>query len=565
MDRRTLLAFGLIGIIIFLMPYYFRWINGQPLIPEESLPTYPEASQPQVLTRPVPELATPLAPVPDPDASKETVTASTTEPVPYQARNVVVETELYTATFSTRGGQIVSWRLKDHVDGAGYPLELIEPGTAGLGLAVAGKALTEVEFSPNRFHLQLIAHEQGEITFTAMSGGKTITTRILFQGNRYRVEFSVSSVGLAPDDKVRVGWDTFPAETEGETGEGGGFYAFDYDQVVTSAGDVVESWTRENLADLEQSRPSGRIGWFSIRGKYFMSAIIPVHSLVYDLDLHDPDGTPRRQVAAIQTHYPGEPLSFGLYIGPLSYRLLTRQDIDLYGRETVVGLDDMVQFGWAFLRPVLKPATILIIHAFSALRNAIPNYGLVIIIFSILVKIVLFPLTRKSTEATAKMQELQPQITVLREKHGDNQQKLNQEMMKLYKDQKVNPLGGCLPLFLQAPILFSLFNVFRNAIELRQAGFVLWMTDLSKPDTLTIGSLDVHILPLIMAGSMFIQQKMTMKDPKQAALVYIMPVFMIWIFWSMSSGLVLYFTMYNLLSVFEQRAVKKTVPAPQAA
>ena len=165
-----------------------------------------------------------------------------------------------------------------------------------------------------------------------------------------------------------------------------------------------------------------------------------------------------------------------------------------------------------------------------------------------------------------KMQEIQPQMTALREKHANDQQKLNQEMMKLYKDQGVNPLGGCLPLFLQAPIMFSLFNLFRNAIELRQSGFLGWITDLSKPDSLTVAGFDLHVLPLLMASAMFVQQKITMKDPKQAAMVYIMPVFMIWIFWSMSSGLVLYFTMYNLLSLVEQQALKhfKTEAAPAA-
>lgn len=573
MDRRTLMAFGLIGVIIFAMPYYFRWLNGEPLSFDETggMAAFEESQQPLDLTTPDPVTSSP-APLSTessqriPNSKPATSTQSASYGVDYEPREVIVETDRYSATFSTRGAQVVSWRLKDHVNGDGFPLELIEPGSKGLGLAVAGQPLTETEFSASRSSLDLTGYEQGELVFTGQSSaGKAVTTRMLFQGNRYRVEYTVTAEGLSTGDKIKLGWDTFPADTEGSTGESGGFYAFDYDQVVTSAGGEVDNWTRESLADPEEPRPSGRIDWISIRGKYFMSAIVCVNDLLYDLELHDPDAEPGRQVAAIETQYPGEPISFSLYIGPLSYRLLTQQDTDLYGRESTVGLDEMVQFGWLFLRPVLKPATILIIHAFTALHNAIPNYGVVIIIFSVLVKIVLFPLTRKSTEATAKMQEIQPQITALREKLGDNQQKLNTEMMKLYKDQKVNPLGGCLPLFLQAPILFSLFNVFRNAIELRQAGFIGWMTDLSKPDTLFIGGFDLHVLPLVMAGSMFIQQKLTMKDPKQAALVYIMPVFMIWIFWSMSSGLVLYFTMYNLFSVLEQKAVKKTIPPPQAA
>jgi YidC/Oxa1 family membrane protein insertase len=133
--------------------------------------------------------------------------------------------------------------------------------------------------------------------------------------------------------------------------------------------------------------------------------------------------------------------------------------------------------------------------------------------------------------------------------------------MKLYKEEKVNPLGGCLPMLPQMPILFALFNVFRGAIELRQAGFMLWMDDMSQPDRLMIGGFELHVLPLLMGISSFLQSKMTMKDPKQAAMVYVMPVFMTWIFWSMSSGLVLYWTMFNVLTLLQQQVMEVTKSA----
>jgi YidC/Oxa1 family membrane protein insertase len=130
-------------------------------------------------------------------------------------------------------------------------------------------------------------------------------------------------------------------------------------------------------------------------------------------------------------------------------------------------------------------------------------------------------------------------------------------MMKLYKVEGVNPLGGCLPMVIQMPILFSLFNVFRGAIELRQSEFVFWITDLSQPDRFFIGGFEIHLLPLLMAVSTFFQSKMTMKDPKQAIMVYMMPVFMTWIFWSMSSGLVLYWTMFNGLTILQQQVMER--------
>ena len=153
------------------------------------------------------------------------------------------------------------------------------------------------------------------------------------------------------------------------------------------------------------------------------------------------------------------------------------------------------------------------------------------------------------------MQEIQPKIAALREKYKNDNQRLSRETMKLYKEEGVNPLSGCLPLLLQMPIFFSLYNLFGKTIELRQAPFTLWIQDLSLPDELLIGGFGLHVLPLLMAVSMFIQQKMMMKDPKQAVLVYMMPVLMIFIFWSMSSGLVLYWTIFNVLTIGQQLLV----------
>jgi YidC/Oxa1 family membrane protein insertase len=168
----------------------------------------------------------------------------------------------------------------------------------------------------------------------------------------------------------------------------------------------------------------------------------------------------------------------------------------------------------------------------------------VIIIFSILIKIILHPLTKKSYQSMSEMQYVQPEMTQLREKYKNDPQRLNKEMMKLYKEHGINPLGGCLPTLLQMPLLFALFNVFRSTIQLRGEPFILWMTDLSLPDTLFtlnfsipfLGN-SVHVLPFLMGATMIWQSKMTMTDPKQKAMIYLMPVFMIFIFYSLPSGL----------------------------
>jgi len=177
-----------------------------------------------------------------------------------------------------------------------------------------------------------------------------------------------------------------------------------------------------------------------------------------------------------------------------------------------------------------------------------------------LIKIIVHPLTRKSYVSMQKMQTLQPKLNELKEKYGKDPQRLNKETMKLYKESGINPLSGCLPTLLQLPLLWAIFIVFRNTIELRDAAFIWWIKDLSAPDTILklpfsipfYGDL-VNILPLFMGVTMFIQQKMTMKDPKQKAMIYFMPIFLTLLFNSFPSGLNLYYALFNLFSILQQK------------
>ncbi|MCE1166199.1 MAG: membrane protein insertase YidC, partial [Bacteroidetes bacterium] len=194
------------------------------------------------------------------------------------------------------------------------------------------------------------------------------------------------------------------------------------------------------------------------------------------------------------------------------------------------------------------------------LHMFIPNWGLVIIIFAIVLKIVLNPLTKKQMQSMKKMGALNPKITAIKEKYKDDPQKMNSAVMKLYKDEGINPMGGCLPLLLQLPILYALFGVFRSTIELRQAEFIWWIKDLSAPDVLfhlpfkipLFGIDQISGLATLMGITMFIQQKMTVTDPKQKSMVYLMPIMLTLLFFSFPSGLNLYYFMFNLLSIAQQ-------------
>tara|TARA_Y200000002_G_C22354623_1_gene526482 strand:+ start:16 stop:633 length:618 start_codon:yes stop_codon:yes gene_type:complete len=199
------------------------------------------------------------------------------------------------------------------------------------------------------------------------------------------------------------------------------------------------------------------------------------------------------------------------------------------------------------------------------MHDYIPNYGVVLIVFSLLVKILVYPLTKKSYQSTSAMQEIQPEVNKLREKFKNNPQKLNQATMQLYKTKGVNPLGGCLPMLLQMPLLFALFQVFRTTIELRNEPFIWWIKDLSAPDVIinlpfSIPLYGDHIafLPILMALSTYVQQKMMsggIQQPQQKMMQNVMMVFFFLIFNNFPSGLNLYYTLFNVLTIAQQKLI----------
>ncbi len=552
MDKRTISAFILIGLIIILYPHYMEWITGgsTPISPPEPVPA--ESLR-------TPRAAPPEPPIRQPEIERQVfpgvstdLQVSRTASREFTPQDVTVETDLFTATFSTRGGVLNRLRLKAYEHPDGGQLDLIAFGSTALGLSLAGESLDAYEFATDTPRLTLIGAEQAELIFRAQLGQRVVEKRLRFQGNRYRLDMALAVSGLQPDEKLGVDWSGSLADTENSPDENAAYMA-----VVTRSGGEVETWNVADLGPDADPPPGGQISWFGIRNKYFLVALIPPdgsYSMALSGAMRDVAEWYDVEILAKGTD-PGQ--RYGVYFGPISYDRLREQNWDLSGNYRELEMEEFMEYGFAMFRPIIKPITNLNLWAFLALHPLIPNYGLVIIVFSVLIKIVVFPLTHKSLEAAAKMQQLQPKIAAMRKKYPDDQQKVSREMMKLYKVEGVNPLGGCLPMVIQMPILFSLFNVFRGAIELRQSEFMFWITDLSQPDRFFIGGYEIHLLPLLMAVSTFFQSKMTMKDPKQAIMVYMMPVFMTWIFWSMSSGLVLYWTMFNGLTILQQQVMER--------
>ncbi len=340
------------------------------------------------------------------------------------------------------------------------------------------------------------------------------------------------------------------------------------------SGGEIETFTAKKFANEYNEQEDNKkfstpTDFVSTRNKYFGIFIIPVDrkgdgAYLTGYKEHLPnEGVKNNYSIGMRMEIKNDKLeksSFQILITPIDYNLLTAYNKDL---------EKTMRFSLDFIvRPI---AQYFIIPFFTFLHKFIPNYGLVIIIFAIVLKIILNPLTKKQMSSMKKMGQLNPKMTAIKEKYKDDPTKMNKMIMNLYKEEKINPAGGCLPLILQLPILYALFGVFRSTIELRQQPFILWIKDLSAPDVILqlpfkipiIGISQIAGLAALMGITMFIQQKMTVTDPKQKAMVYFMPIMLTLLFFSFPSGLNLYYFVFNLLSIgqqYYQTKIKKPDP-----
>jgi len=512
MELRTILAIIIIGIIILLTPLYQRWLY------KRSSPEFK---------------AKPSEMVQDTSATDTVATEVLSPPVSVserieEGRSIVVETPLYIAKVNTKGAMLESWKLKEFLNEEEKFLELLR-GKSGPGLTLEGTSLDSVGFLYEGEDTVRVLEGEKEITLKAeLRDGKTVVKRFAFSPDRYTMGFQVIVYGADRPLKGELSWGRGIAITEPNVKED-----LSYTKVYLLMGGEVEHYDVGKGKTLRKSL-EGALSWIGIRNKYFLIAFIPTGGQFMEVGIEGNWNASHERLYGFRLKEVGSPPLFEgrWYLGPLQYHRIKALGVEL---------ERIMNFGWWWIRPIGK----LILSMLIGLHKAIPNYGLVIILFSILVKIVVYPLTHKSYEASAKMQALQPKIAALRQKYKNDPQKLNREVMRLYKEHGVNPMGGCLPMLLQMPILIALFTVFRNTIEFRRAGFVLWLKDLSAPDP-------YYVLPVIMGITTFLQQKLTVKDPKQSSMMYVMPAVMVFFFAKFPSGLVLYYTMFNILSIAQQ-------------
>ncbi len=490
-----------------------------------------------------------------------------------EVRDVVVETPLYRAVFTTEGGGLKSWTLKEYKDrvetvvlwrrkemGPPEPVEMVAAGRSdelplATGFEVEGTEHRNVLFEVDRSELLLGESDEGSITLIGrLGGGVDIVKRYRFHGSEYRVDLDVEVINrgtTSVNPEMSLSW-------YGVVG-GASRYTFAGPSVLSGTG--VE---RLKVKEVQKGKQfTGDIKWMADEDNYFVALIAPRKMEDVTVDVKERRGSETGKGVGFESRMtfsrgrvtPGGSVesSFLIYVGPKLPELLKALEVE--GEKAI-------NFG-KYLGSIER----VLLWFLELAYDVTGNYGVAIIILSILVKAIFWPLSRRSYRSMQEMQKIQPEMKMLQEKHKDDKQRLNQEMMALYKRRKVSPLGGCLPMLVQFPFLIALYKALPLSFNLRHAPFVLWLGDLSAADTFFVdqlplpllGNTPVGPLPLLMGVSMLIQQKMspTMGDPRQAKMMMIMPVMFIFIFLSFPSGLVLYWFVQNLLSIGEQYLTRR--------
>jgi YidC/Oxa1 family membrane protein insertase len=559
-SRSTTIAIALIVIIVF------GWmILNQPK-------TKPQAPKPVAMAMDSAkiEAASPsVAPAKTPEHSAVFPIDSSTV-----NQNIQVETPLVSAVISSKGGNISSWILKNYKTFDKKPLQLVDQSSEGKSgdinlrfVASDGKVVNTKDLP---FHfLDSSQHRLGEkdsITLTAIckiDSGASIIKTYLIHGDDYTIDIGYHLTGLqskVSGYKYGLVVDNALPYTEASSAN---------ESTTAKAFAGMRSGTEEidanKIGEPVKKSFSGDPDFVASRTQYFLQAMIPVSPRPVGTDISGsahsaPDGGRIEEynlsVSVPITSAGNDSISARFYLGPLEYKRLSHME---------PSLDKTMDFGWSFLvRPI---STYLMMPLFMFLHSFIFNWGLVIIVFSIAVKLITYPFSKGQMSSMRKMQALQPKITQIKEDYKDDQKKQQEETFKMYRTYGVNPAGGCLPLLLQMPILFSLYAVLRNVIELRQAPFFSWIQDLSIPDGLFKFGTSIPIignqlsgLTLLMGITMVVQSALTTTDPRQKKMAYIMPIMFTFLFNNLPSGVALYYFMFNIFGIAQQFYNKRFLP-----
>lgn len=548
METRLIIAFVLMGAVLFLTPYIYK---PQEPVPPAKAPAKAATQAPATSPAPASTPAKPAAAAVAKGPAKKPAAAPLV--VADKEESVAVDTASYRIQFSNRGAVVRSWVLKKFVDNAGKPLELVNTAAvekAGYPFSIIPKN-ARVSADPNQVLYKVNRSSDGlSIEFTFSDGKLSVQKSFRFDKDRYlsQVRSEVSQDG-APVPHL-LAWR-------------GGFGDHAVPNPATTQRslhfDLAQNKLVVNEASAAKDGPLGETGTFSFAGvedAFFAAVFLPAHGASLEIDTFADSlpsaADPKKEEPRLGVGVGGAPThDLQLFVGPKDVDLLKKVDPKL---------EQMVDFGWfAFLA---KPL-------FMALNwtrdHVINNYGWSIVLVTVAINFLLLPLKITSLKSMKKMSVLQPQIKAINEKYAGlsmrdpKKAQQNQEIMDLYKKHGVNPTGGCLPMILQIPFFIAFYKVLSVAIEMRGAEW-LWVKDLSQPEHLPI-----RILPVAMIATQFILQKMTpatTADPSQQRIMLLMPLMLGFMFYGVSSGLVLYWLTGNLVGIAQQWVFNRTMMAP---
>lgn len=551
MDRQQTIGFILITFILIFWMWY--------VAPKtQDIKTQKTEVAPQTENK--------IAENPTTEAKKEEPPSAFFQSQTIKAEEIItIETDLYVAQISTNGGVLKKWQLKKYnLWNKKEKVDLIDQSLGGdLNLLFTSKDGKIINTKTHQFNfvkklparITLKENESYKIDLSLPSANGEIIKSFTFKNNEYVFDFDVELKNMndvVANYEYQVEWENGLLYSERNS--------YDESSVaksfVYSGGELTELDVANIGENLEIS-PNGNTDWVATRTKYFALAIIPQDKKATSAFLSGkhyeakPMGSVEKYTIALTLPFKGEQnhkTNFKIFLGPLEYSLIKKLNYNL---------EEIMTLGWSWIRPI---TVYIFIPLFNFLHGFISNYGILIIIFTLVLKILMFPLTRSTTKSMQKMQALAPMVEEIKQKYKEDQSQANIQVMKLYRDYGANPAGGCLPLLLQMPILSALYSLFSNAIELRQSNFVFWMSDLSVPDVIfslpfkipLLGLQDFSGLALAMGVTMFLQQKMTITDPRQKALVWMMPVMMTLLFNNFPAGLNLYYFAFNIFAISEQ-------------
>lgn len=539
MEKRALLAVVLsIGVF-----YLFSMVMGPDKKPAVSpLPQNISQNTSPVMQQAAAPAAPSTAPIPSAIAPQKEVT---------------VETDLYSAVFSARGGALKSMTLKKYREQNSPAASLVmlgsnaDPSLLTFSTRATGFNLSDsTYFASDVESIKVSGSATRQLTYNYVSGqGFTIRKVYTFGADSYSIKletqvFNNSAAPMAGAIQQVMSYPSEPKVKDNRFDTAGSYLYADNALHTDKIKDVASATKKYDK----------NVFWAGFADKYFLTAILAEKNSIASVELKKSTaGFMESIVSSPQfTVNPGQSVTVAhrLFVGPKDIDVLKSQ-----GNDLVQSLD----LGWFTV--IAKP----LLYTLKFFYRYVGNYGLAIIIITIILKALFFPLTHKSYKSMKDMQKIQPKMAALKEKYKDDRDAMNKAVMELYREHKVNPLGGCLPMVVQIPVFFALYKALMFSIELRHAPFFFWVTDLAGPDNLFGHLLGLPFvigpLPLVMGATMFVQQKMTpsQMDPVQAKMMLALPFVFTIMFLNFPSGLVLYWLVNNVLTIGQQMYINKLV------